>query len=97
MPILLLPGILGTRLQIEIDCEVLRDKNKAVFEECGWNSCDYSNSTGLIDRLLGRQRVPKKEYSLWMPKINTPMSYLGLTYNQSKCFSSLMQLRIVDN
>jgi len=44
VPLILVPGILGTRLQVQIDCEVLRYKNPGVFEVCGWNSCDRDSS-----------------------------------------------------
>lgn len=38
-PVLLLPGVMGTRLVVEIDCEKIREHEPLVFKSCGWNAC----------------------------------------------------------
>jgi hypothetical protein len=38
-PTLILPGFLSTKLNVEIDCKELKEKNPRVFEQCGWNAC----------------------------------------------------------
>ena len=41
-PLMFLPGLLNTKIVVEINCEVLRDENKEVFDKCGWTDCDKS-------------------------------------------------------
>jgi hypothetical protein len=39
-PSLVLPGLLSTKLIVQIDCKELREKNPRMFRECGWNACE---------------------------------------------------------
>jgi len=39
-PVILVPGTLSTKLTVEIDCELLKEKYPETFELCGWNSCE---------------------------------------------------------
>lgn len=64
-PIVMLPGIFGSRIMAEIDCETMQRESPEVFSTCGWNSC--SRSFNQIERLLYGLKIPKKEYSLWIP------------------------------
>ena len=39
-PVLILPGVLGSRLMVEIDCKVMKKYNSKIFNQCGWNACN---------------------------------------------------------
>lgn len=41
-PAVIVPGILGTALKVEIDCETLQKEEPEIFSTCGWNSCSFS-------------------------------------------------------
>ena len=38
-PSVILPGLLGIKLMVTIDCEELKQKNSAIFSQCGWTDC----------------------------------------------------------
>ncbi len=89
-PIAILPGIFGSRIMAEIDCETMERESPEVFSTCGWNSCNQESN--VLERLLYGLNVPEREYSLWIPQINTPLSPLQLTRNESLCFNYLLAI-----
>ena len=36
LPIILVPGLMATKLQVIIDCQTLKEENPDVFKTCGW-------------------------------------------------------------
>lgn len=66
-PIVMLPGLIGTSLQVEVDCEVLRDQSPTVFENCGWSTC---NSLEIW------KKKPSAEYRLWIGLSTSPLSII---------------------
>ena len=84
-PILILPGILGTKLSVQINCQILKAKNPEIFNNCGWSTCSYWWS-------LLQYKKPQSEYILWVPKLGTPMSFFNFKTKKSKCFGGLVEL-----
>ena len=41
-PIMIVPGLISTRLSVKIDCKVLQKRSPKVFKTCGWNTCNPS-------------------------------------------------------
>ena len=41
-PTVIVPGLISTKLIVEIDCEVLLKENPKLFEYCGWERCARS-------------------------------------------------------
>ena len=81
-PALVLAGIAGTRLNIEIECEPLKASHPDLFAACGWSSC-----SGFTNNVFGSS--PKPEYSIWIPEITAPFSLVRGTENSRKCFAGL--------
>lgn len=90
-PTLVLAGIIGTKLNILIDCEELRSQHPDIFEVCGWRSCN-SNVPSYLRRIFG---VPHKEYSAWIPDVTSPFSLLDPRASAKQCFKRLLGLRHV--
>lgn len=84
-PAILLSGIGGTNLVVDIDCEELRAQDPQTFETCGWNAC---SSKDRINRWQKRN-IPKKEYQIWIPDVNSPMSIFSPFQRNKDCFASL--------
>ncbi|EAR82529.1 lecithin-cholesterol acyltransferase (macronuclear) [Tetrahymena thermophila SB210] len=80
-PLTIMPGILGTSLQVQIDCEVLQQENPEIFANCGWSTCSSYNIFG---------KRPETEYRLWVGSIFSKTKLLQL--KDSKCFGDLMSL-----
>ena len=84
-PIILIPGITGSKLVAKIDCEVLKEKSPEVFEACGWNTCEY----------LGRKdSVPLSEYLIWLPGILSPMSLTKPADGPRRCLEGVLGFKI---
>ena len=66
-PVMLTPGILSTKLMVEIDCETLKASHPEVFKSCGWTKCE-KNYWDIFDK------VPLKEYILWISPLTSPLS-----------------------
>ena len=82
-PVMLLPGILGTRLVVEINCEELRKHEPETFKACGWDACEKDFYEFWKD-------VPNKEYLIWIPEILSPMSFFSFFKQKNICFSHLV-------
>eukprot|EP00331_Platyophrya_macrostoma_P012934 CAMPEP_0176416888 /NCGR_PEP_ID=MMETSP0127-20121128/6587_1 /TAXON_ID=938130 /ORGANISM="Platyophrya macrostoma, Strain WH" /LENGTH=655 /DNA_ID=CAMNT_0017796995 /DNA_START=244 /DNA_END=2211 /DNA_ORIENTATION=+ len=78
-PVILMPGLMGTKLMVEIDCKELMQYHPEIMQSCGWSTCAWS----LI------YRKPDTEYLMWIPDMMSPMAFLTLT-NQT-CFGSLVR------
>ena len=55
-PVIIIPGITGSKLEAEVTCEVLREKNPDLFNACGWKDCE------------NKGKSPKSTYMVWIPK-----------------------------
>lgn len=83
---MLVPGLLGSRLKLQIDCEELQRESPDVWNACGWTSCTSWNLWG---------QVPQKKYTLWISDFFGPMNVVK--GNSVKCWSSLINLKYVKN
>ncbi len=77
----LVPGILGTKLVVSIDCETLRDFAGQRFLDCGWNSC------------FGIGFKPDSEYLLWI-SLTTLLIPITKPAQQRRCFGDLMEMQL---
>lgn len=75
-PVVILPGIGGSKLRVEINCKKFKAADPAGFDACGWKRC------------LGLQ-VPKKEYKVWIPAAFAPMSIMIDSDKSRKCFQAV--------
>ena len=75
-PAIVLPGIGGSKLIIEIDCPKFKAYNPAAFTACGWVRC------------IGLQS-PNNEYKVWIPTAISPMSIYLDTDNARNCFNAV--------
>ena len=81
-PLIVLPGLMGTKLMVEIDCDTLEEKHPEVMEACGWNTCSRWTWTG---------KKPDDEYVMWIPKLTSPMGFVSI--KNHSCFGRLVSLR----
>lgn len=84
-PVILLAGIGGTKMIIEITCETFKANNPIEWQACGWSSCTdsfFSNS-------------PKKEYKIWIPDVISPISLLNPVGKSKSCFAALFKMKWV--
>ena len=86
-PILLIPGLIATKLSIEINCEEFKEKNNKIFTDCGWTDCKKE-----IYEFW--KTVPKKEYNLWFPEIGSPMSIITTSKKENICWASFIKQNI---
>lgn len=77
-PLIVIPGLMSTKLQVEIDCSTLLANHPEVMAACGWSTCSWS---------LIHSR-PSTEYLMWIPSLVTPMSFLS--FSNATCFGSLI-------
>jgi hypothetical protein len=83
-PITITPGIAGTKLRVEIDCEVLRDFSPLIFSSCNWNTCQKSFWKFW-------QYYPESEYNLWIPDLHGPINiFSDLSPSNKECFTALI-------
>lgn len=75
-PAVVLPGIAGSKLIVEIDCNTFKAAEPAAFKACGWKKC-----SGLFK--------PKSEYKMWIPNPLAPMSIMLATSGARNCFSAV--------
>lgn len=84
-PVIVLAGISGTKLMVEINCETLKNNHPDIFSDCGWNKCSKS-AFDLISK------VPKAEYRTWIPDLLAPMTVINPSDKNKKCFAGLMSI-----
>ena len=84
-PVIVLAGISGTKLMVEIDCETLKSNHPDIFSACGWTKC----TKGAFDLI---SKVPKAEYRTWIPDLLAPMTVINPSNNNRKCFAGLMSI-----
>ena len=94
-PVLLLPGLAGTKLIVQIDCETLFEKNFDLFTTCGWQQCHLDSFFDILHP--GIVSIPKEEYQIWMPSLLGPFAFFnpitfGFNQSQKKCFQGIMGL-----
>lgn len=78
-PVVFVPGLMASKLVVEIDCPTLQANHPEIMAACGWSTCSWS----LI------HKRPDSEYLIWIPGLLSPMSFLSFT-NQT-CFGHLVQ------
>ena len=81
-PLIALAGVMGTKLQVMIDCPTLKSQNPVIFQECGWSTCGFSFFGG----------KPKSEYAVWIPSIISPVSLLNPTQKAKTCLAHLLSI-----
>lgn len=75
-PAIVLPGIAGSKLRVEVDCEKFKEAHPEDFASCGWKRCSGLQS-------------PKKEYKMWIPALLAPMSIFIDSAKNRKCFTAV--------
>jgi len=80
-PVILIPGLLASKLSVKINCEELRTKNPEIFKSCGWDTC---SSTSIL------ANKPQSEYTVWISSLVGPLS-LALD-KTAQCWGNIMQL-----
>lgn len=75
---------MGTKLTVEIDCEVLQKENPKIFYDCGWNTCE--------NYLYIFGKVPKKLYTLWVSNLFDEMTILQFG-SKNKCLGHMIKLK----
>jgi hypothetical protein len=75
-PAVVLPGIGGSKLRVEIDCEKFKAANPVDFKQCGWKRCSGLQS-------------PLKEYLIWIPTLLAPMSIFIDSQKKRDCFTAV--------
>jgi len=85
-PLILVPGVQGSKLQVSIDCETLQKESPDAFSSCGWNTCEDAPEWEFW------KRKPDSEYVIWVPDLFTPMDIL-LNVVYPKCWGSLFTLQ----
>lgn len=83
-PVLIVPGILGSKLRVKINCIRFYRNFPHIFKSCGWRFC---KSIFLFS--------PSKEYTIWIPGITG--SSKGFFLKPNSCLVELLYLRINTN
>lgn len=80
-PLVLLPGVLASILRVEInDCAAFQAADPATFTACGWNTC------------AGGPNSPLKEYQMWVPNVDSPMTIVSGNELNKDCFAGLIEV-----
>ena len=83
-PVVVLAGIMGTKMQIVIDCPVLKASHPDIFKDCGWTTCSVTGTY---------TSFPRTEYTIWIPAIGGPFN-IATTFPGSKtCLSHFLALK----
>ena len=84
-PAILSPGIGASVLVVQIECEKLLLTDPDTFASCGWIECKQ-----------GSKLAPQKEYRIWQPAYDSPMS-LNTPLNINKaCWGGLVEPSFVN-
>lgn len=84
MPAIMAPGVMATRMTLNIDCKLFAEKEPKTFERCGWNACEKG-------RFEFWKKVPKAEYRLWIPDLLSDLSIISFSEQSNNCFAALMK------
>lgn len=87
-PVMLIPGLLATKLMVKLNCEILMKYNNETFKKCGWNSC--SKGFWEVKLIQFWKSVPKKEYIIWIPSFIGPMNVLSLSKSSQDCYVAMI-------
>lgn len=82
-PVIVLPGIAGTKLMVNIDCPTLKASEPELFATCGWSTCTPSLFS----------TSPKSEYSAWVPDIISPITLVALGSKHKSCFAGILGVK----
>lgn len=85
-PVIVIPGITGSKLKLKIDCKTLKDKSPHIFNSCGWTSCDYTSMGTLF------HQVPRKEYNIWVPDFSSPFSLINVDPKTRPCLGNIIEM-----
>ena len=86
-PVILIPGIGATKLIAKINCKILQKKSPKIFKACGWESCNEHHRY--------KSLTPLPEYTIWVPGLDSPMSFIRPFFSSKLCFEGMMGFRIV--
>lgn len=78
-PMVIVPGISGSKLNIEIDCKKLKNGDPSAFKTCGWTGCKWYN------------RRPKSEYRVWIPSPYSKVSIITPFKRSKRCWTALVE------
>lgn len=80
-PVVLIPGLMASKMQAQIDCQTLMDNHPEIMESCGWSTCSWS---------LWKRR-PDTEYLVWIPSVLSPMSVVS--WSNGTCFGNIVKFQ----
>jgi len=86
-PVILLPGIMGSVLQVQINCAQLKASDPTTFKECGWSTCPGEENYSITSS-------PSAEYQVWVPGVTSPMTIITPTESSKLCFGNLVQVNV---
>lgn len=86
-PLMLVPGVMGSKLTVEINCEELKLNEFDVFKSCGWTDCEKK-------RYEFWKSVPESEYQLWIPSLTGPLNIFSISEQTNFCFAKLIKPHI---
>ena len=81
-PVVIVPGLTASKLQLTIDCPTLQREAPNIFASCGWSTCSWS----II------HSKPAPEYILWVASVDSPMGFIIPGWETSECFGNLVKL-----
>lgn len=84
-PVVMLPGLLGSKLIAKIDCPVFRASDPATFAMCGWSKCSRESGSTLFN-------TPLPEYYVWVTDPLSPMSIISPKDSSTNCWAHLIKL-----
>ena len=86
-PLIIVPGLLSSKLTVEIYCEELKDTHPELFTLCGWTNCIKKSYEFW-------KSVPKKEYLLWVPDTFGPFNMFSFNGKTNHCWAGFMKLAV---
>lgn len=90
-PIMLIPGVMGTKLSVDINFNKLGTKQKELFNKCSsfWSHYKSASKEEL-------DYSPIKDYTLWLPGIIKPFNLIRplLSTYKGDCFSEFLTPKI---
>lgn len=86
-PIIIIPGLLSSKLTIDIECEELQKYHPLLFSSCGWTHCHKKWYEFW-------KNVPKKEYLLWVPGVTGPFNMFSFFEKTNHCWAEFMKLAV---